>query len=273
MEISVIVPTYKPQAYFFECLESLKAQNLLKECFEVIIVLNGVKEPYFSNIKMYIDGNMSSYNISLLYTDVSGVSNARNLGIENAIGKYVTFIDDDDYISPAYLERMYAKAEMNTVVLCYPYFFNDGEPGIQLKYKMTEIYDKQNDTPCRINSSVRSFFSGPCMKLIPMHFIAGIRFDTRLRNGEDTLFMFAISYNIDRIVFSDRNAIYYRRNRLGSAVNTKRSLKDIYKSNLIQVIEYTRYFLHKPFKYNWLFYCTRIAGALNAIIRSKRNCK
>ena len=267
MEISVIVPTYKPQAYVFECLESLKSQTVSKENFEIIMVLNGPKDPYFSDLKSYIDTNMNDYNVSLVHTDVPGVSNARNMGLDRAKGKYVTFIDDDDYVSPAYLESLYAKAGANTVVICYPYFFKDGEPELQLKYKMTDIYEDNYDKQCRISSSVRSFFSGPCMKLIPSHFISDIRFDTRLRNGEDTLFMFAISYNVGKICFSDRSAIYYRRDRVGSAVNSRRSLKTIYKSNFIQIVEYTRFLLSKPFKYNWFFYFTRVAGALNAIIR------
>ena len=49
-KISVIIPTYNPEDYLWDCLGSLEQQNLSKEYFEVIVVLNGEQEPYFSLI-------------------------------------------------------------------------------------------------------------------------------------------------------------------------------------------------------------------------------
>ena len=46
MKISVIIPTYKPQAYLWKCLDSMVAQTFPKEEFEVILVLNGCSEPW-----------------------------------------------------------------------------------------------------------------------------------------------------------------------------------------------------------------------------------
>ncbi|MCF2604299.1 glycosyltransferase family 2 protein [Parabacteroides distasonis] len=54
MKIFVIIPTYKPQAYLWECLDSMVAQTFPKEEFEVILVLNGCTEPYKSDIERYI---------------------------------------------------------------------------------------------------------------------------------------------------------------------------------------------------------------------------
>ena len=107
MKVSVIIPTYKPQAYIWECLDSIKNQTFPKEDFEVILVLNGCNEPYYSQIKEYIDNNLVDYNVNFIQTDQGGVSNARNIALDAAKGEYVTFIDDDDYISPKYLEELY----------------------------------------------------------------------------------------------------------------------------------------------------------------------
>ena len=54
MEISVIIPTYKPDYYIWECLDSVKEQTLNKNSFEVLIILNGEKEPHYNNILNYI---------------------------------------------------------------------------------------------------------------------------------------------------------------------------------------------------------------------------
>lgn len=58
---------------------------------------------------------MLMISITLYYTEIAGVSNARNIGIEHAIGEYITFIDDDDYVSPVFLEELYNKASPQVI--------------------------------------------------------------------------------------------------------------------------------------------------------------
>lgn len=108
MDISIIVPTYKPDYYIWECLESLKNQSLDREKYEVLIILNGEKESYYSNIKNWIEKNKVE-NFEILYTKISGVSNARNIGLDNSRGEYIVFIDDDDYVDRNYLEELLKK--------------------------------------------------------------------------------------------------------------------------------------------------------------------
>lgn len=81
-------------------MEAIRNQTLTQNEFETLVILNGCKEPYFEQIQKYI--NVHSSNIRLIQTDVHGVSNARNIGIEAAKGEYITFVDDD-IVSPAYL--------------------------------------------------------------------------------------------------------------------------------------------------------------------------
>ena len=106
MKISVIIPSYKPGDYFRVCLASLKSQTLSKDKFEVIIILNGCSEPWLSEVKALIENYARDVAIRLIQTGTPGVSNARNIGIDNAKGEYITFIDDDDYVSPRYLENL-----------------------------------------------------------------------------------------------------------------------------------------------------------------------
>lgn len=161
MKISVIIPTYKPQDYLWECLNSLVAQTFPKEDFEVILVLNGCCEPWKSNIQQYIDDRMQGMNVNYIQTDEGGVSNARNIALDCAKGDYVTFIDDDDFISPTYLEELYEKAAPDTVSLCYPYAFNDGKIEEQLPYTITEAYNYCINYQYKsLSSRVRKFFSG-----------------------------------------------------------------------------------------------------------------
>ena len=138
MEISVIIPTYKPQDYLWECLDSLDAQTFPKEKFEVILVLNGCDEPYKSQIERYIEEHKKALNIKLIHTLQGGVSNARNIALDHAEGKYICFIDDDDYVSPSYLQELYSKASDDTIVISNTYYFKDGSKAEEYS-RMAEV--------------------------------------------------------------------------------------------------------------------------------------
>lgn len=264
MVISVIIPTYKPQKYIEECLESLKNQTFDKQKFEIIIVLNGCNEPYKSQLQDYINANLGGYNVTFIHTDKAGVSNARNMGIDVAQGDYITFIDDDDFVSKKYLEELFDKSSDDTIAICYPYAFYDGDT-TQRPYTMTKEYDMNvcNGKQCYLNA--RKFFSGPCMKLFPKHYIGAHRFDVNFSNGEDSLFMFAISENFQNIQFTTKEAIYYRRIREGSATTTYRFSCKIVLNSMRLIWAYSKLYFRKPLSYNMSFYITRILGAIRKI--------
>lgn len=264
--ISVIIPTYRPQAYIWECLLSLATQTLPKNLYEIIIVLNGCNEPFHSQIQQYIIDYLSAHQVQLIQTDTGGVSNARNIGLNVAKGEYISFIDDDDYVSPGYLEELYTLADANTIVLAYPYAFHDGNPETQLPYRITDAYDYCIKHHCHsIASRARKFFSGPCMKLIPMCFIQDRRFDPCFKNGEDSLFMFLISDKFQTLKFTTTQAIYYRRYRKGSANFSTNRLQRL-KNAIRLFVAYTQIYLSNIKQYNFNFYITRILGSVRAII-------
>ena len=115
--ISIIIPTYKPGSYFKECLASIANQCINKDILEIIIILNGPQEPWRDTINLWINECGLTSISKFLLTNESGVSNARNIGIDNANGEYITFIDDDDYISPQYLEELLKVSSPNCVGL------------------------------------------------------------------------------------------------------------------------------------------------------------
>lgn len=268
MKISVIIPTYKPQSYLWECLDSLYLQIFPPNDFEILLILNGCCEPYKSQIEEFLKGR-NIRNVCLIQIDQPGVSNARNIGLDRAKGDYVAFIDDDDYVSPSYLEELYEKASPDTISLCYPYAFNDGFPDVQLPYSKTDIFEfyHQKKEILKLSSKVRKYFSGPCMKLIPMSFIQGRRFDIRFRNGEDSLFMFLISDHYRYFSFSSPNAIYYRRFRANSAMTSKRSFFDRLVNSFRLIVSFSNIYFKNYTNYNFNFYLTRVLGQLKGLIK------
>lgn len=103
------------------------------------------------------------------------------------------------------------------------------------------------------------------MKLIPMSFIQGRRYDVRFKNGEDSLFMFLISDKLHKISFTSKNAVYYRRYRIGSATMSKKNIWGIVNNQLRMIKEYSLIYFSHPIEYSLNFYLTRIMGAVRGI--------
>lgn len=262
--ISVIVPSYKPQDYLWECLDSLVTQSFDCEKYEIILVLNGCCEPYNTKILEYV--SKVSYNIHFNYIqiDKGGVSNARNIGLKSAKGEYICFIDDDDYVSSCYLEELYSKASRDTISLSYPLCFEDGTTNFE-PYRITKDYDACYSKGVQDFKNAKKFFSGPVYKLIHKDIICGRQFDTRLKNGEDSLFMFAISDKISKIDFTSKDSIYYRRIRNNSAVYSQDFLYKL-KNSITLFVKYNRIYWCSPFKYDFSFFVTRLLGTIHRLM-------
>lgn len=264
MKISVIVPTYRPQTYLWECLNSLCLQTLPKEDFEVILVLNGCCEPYKTQIQQYLNEH-PELNVHFIQIDQGGVSNARNIALEVAKGEYVTFVDDDDFVSPEFLFELYKVATPELVSVCRPFAFIDGG-GEKKDYPIVRVYAELYRKGITTSYKVRKYFSGPCMKLIPMSFIQDRRFDVRFKNGEDSIFMFLISDRIEKIIFSDPKSVYYRRFRKGSAVTVNRTQWQIISNNLKMIGVYCGIYFRAPWNYNIGLFVTRILSAIHSMM-------
>lgn len=263
MNISIIIPTYKPGSYLKDCLESINNQTMDKKCFEVIIVLNGVIKPYIEYI--YSLTKMYDFNSVVIPTETPGVSNARNLGLSRTQGEYVCFIDDDDKISPSYLENLYSKATPNNIVASNVKAFYNNSNKTENDY-IASAYKKliNKNSPLSVFKG-RKFMSSSCCKIISRRIIQDVRFDTNLKIGEDSVFMAKISKKVKSIVLSDSSAIYYRRLRAGSASRVKQPI--LKKCNIVCKLlkKYTK--MLTP-SYNIPFIATRIIAALLKLARN-----
>lgn len=94
-KLSVIVPVYNTSNYLRKCLDSIVNQSM--KDIEIIIVNDGSEDNSESIIKHWIENN-KHVNVKYLKKENGGLSDARNYGIRYATGKYIAFIDSDDYI-------------------------------------------------------------------------------------------------------------------------------------------------------------------------------
>ena len=265
MKISVIIPTYKPQEYIWECLYSLKKQTFEKREFEIILILNGCNEPYKTQISDFIKSEMDGFQVKFVQTDVPGVSNARNIGLDCAQGEYITFLDDDDFVSPSFFESLYAKSSFDTLALSNAIAVKNDRVIDDGSYKLTQIYRSECVKGKRPFYLVTKYFSGPCMKLIHRDIIGTRRFNPTFKVGEDCLFMFLISDQIRYIDFVEKDAIYFRRIRGGSAMTSFTYKEKV--ANFLKIVPvYSKIFFKGFPRYNVIFYVTRLLGAIHSIL-------
>ena len=127
-EVSIIIPVYNNEAYVQKCIDSVKKQSF--EEFEAIIVNDGSTDNSRSIIEALIE---KDERFHLINQENQGVAAARNRGIDQAKGKYLTFIDGDDYIGRDYLKNLYETAETAQAQMVICGFCYTGEDGKIIK--------------------------------------------------------------------------------------------------------------------------------------------
>lgn len=263
IDISIIVPTYKPKDYLYECLESLKNQVSINFTYEVIIVLNGSDSTYRRQIEEYLRTiNLSSFYFFNL--ECAGVSFARNLGIQKAKGNYLFFMDDDDILNNSYFELLFAYAKPNRVICGNMKNFVQDISVTENSY-MSKLFRNDNNFEQGSIMKFKRVFSICTGKLIPKSNISKTLFDTKIQIGEDSLFMSTISGNIQDVVLI-KEAIYFRRIRLGSAMGQKKSFKYQLKNSNYLIRKHLSLYLSQPKTYNFNFFSLRILAILKGFV-------
>jgi glycosyltransferase involved in cell wall biosynthesis len=264
MKISVIIATYKPEEYLQECLDSLQRQTYSKKLFEIIIVLNGVKYPYFTTISALME-QKKDLNIRLLYSETAGLAHGRNTGIDHAQGEYICFIDDDDFVSESYLANLIKLASNNAIVMSNCKTVNKN--GSYGEDYITRAFVKNKNTKSTATFKLRSFFSSACFKIIPKTVIGDNRFNCAFAVGEDTPFMFLISNRIKHVYLSHPETIYYRRLRENSLSRKRVTVREKIRRTIQLTREVLKIYLKAPRQYNFLLMLSRIVASGLSIFR------
>lgn len=208
--LSIILPVYNCEKYFEQCMESLIKQDL--ESYEIIIIDDGSTD----NTPNICDNYKKQYEfIKVIHKCNEGQGIARNVGIEAAKGKYVAFVDSDDYSS----ENTYGKAvsvlESNNAQLCVCNWTLTNKNIKSHSFSEVEnvtIVEKKN---ALIELSTPSdFFSSAVWNKIYIKNVIienNIRFKSeREYISEDYLFNFEYIRAVDKIVVSDIILYHYR---------------------------------------------------------------
>lgn len=253
--VSVIVPIFKVEQYLDECVKSILSQTF--QDFELILVNDGSPD----NCPNLCDAWLTKdKRIHVIHKKNGGVSDARNAGIDSARGKYLTFVDSDDYIMPIMLERLV----QYLIEHCVDVVISDGYLSFQDAQSLTVTYDSYDhdyfcvDAPNALNIVFSETYRWEVWgNLYKSELFRNNRFNTDMVYAEDFDLVLRLFLEANNILFT-KEKFYCYRLRIGSAMH---SLKKIVPSNLylsaqrnIDIVHNTQY----PQKYKYRI----IAGIL-----------
>ncbi len=122
VKISVIIPVYNEELYLEQCLDSVCNQTLRE--IEILCIDDGSTDASLNILEQFAN---KDFRIKVFRQWNQYAGTARNLGIQKAQGKYLCFLDSDDFFAPDLLEKMYQAAEENQseIVICEAQYFDD----------------------------------------------------------------------------------------------------------------------------------------------------
>lgn len=227
-KISVIVPVYKVENYLHRCIDSILAQSYAD--FELLLIDDGSPDNSGQICDEYA---AKDSRVRVFHKGNGGVSSARNLGLDNARGEWITFIDSDDYVDVDYLYELFFSAKEYNAD-----FVTTIEPGIQIDKK--ETYLLFEDFNILFTYYKMDCGPTPWAKLFKADIITNknIRFRLNIHHGEDSIFVYYYLLEIKDIVLISSSKYFYDRSRVNSLSKTVHS----YESALVTKQEFDRIF-------------------------------
>lgn len=262
VKLSVIVPIYNCEKYINKCIDSILNQTL--KDIEIILIDDGA----FDNSGKIADEYAKlDKRISVIHQENSGPSVARNKGIELAKGKYIGFVDSDDYIEPTMYEELYNSANKNKaqVAMCSyyeKYIDNDESIKVKADLESNKLYNKSaiedniiSTFPKNENFGYYSLWNKIYLRewLLDSRIVIDISRD----HGEDWWFNINVFSKIDSFVYVDKplyNYIHvnsnslmskYRENQFDLFLDGRLKMKEITPKKYMNEKEFNKRFVYE----------------------------
>ena len=206
--VSVVVPVYKiKEEYLRACVGSLLEQSL-KE-IEIILVDDGSPDRCGKICDKLAE---TDCRIRVIHQRNKGVSAARNRGMEQARGKYLSFVDADDWIDPDTLAEAYRNGIERQADIgfgCYQKeYANRSVPAVP--YPQNGLIYHAGEGIEEFDPFFMGLLGSSWGKLYAADVIKGCRYDERLKNGEDVEFNFRVYRGLKKAVYLNRPFYHYR---------------------------------------------------------------
>lgn len=252
MKFSIIIPVHNAEKYLKDCIDSIYDQDMTD--FEIICVVNGSNDES-ENICLLAREDHS--NIRVIVTDAVGVSSARNIGLREARGEYIIFVDADDCLLPGALTSF-----EETCADC-PDMVTANYQRNKTKHMSGRVSDPETVTYLKAMLDAPAYFGKLNLTWQPIvtycvfakafrrQFLMdnNICFDTDLAIGEDLIFSMKSALCAKLIRCADEAVYYYRPGE--STVSSRQDLSGVTKrlasaEKLLNIIKELPEELHRP---------------------------
>ena len=205
-KISVIVPAYNAEKTIERCLKSILKQTYHN--LEVIVVNDGSKDST-ELILSRIEKN--DVRVHLITIENGGVSHARNVGIDNASGEYITFVDSDDYIDEEMYTSLMELIQKYDVKIAHCSYCNDDSDGnvISAVGGQGKIVVQNHDEAICCLLDGKLFAGGLWNKMFEASLFCGCRLDETISHNEDILMNFLLFDQVDSSLYYDKPFYHY----------------------------------------------------------------
>lgn len=204
--ISIVIPVYNVESKLRRCLNSI--QNQSYRDFEVLLIDDGSQDSSGLICDEFVKKDS---RFKVYHTENRGVSKARNFGIEKAVGKYLTFIDSDDYVEMEYLSNLLAGIDGELVISNVNYCSADltkkisqekkGNYSIEVREEPDQVAELFEDR--KLNYVYAKLYKNDLI------FKFNIRFHENTSLGEDTMFVFDYLSHTKKISIIDSSNYNY----------------------------------------------------------------
>lgn len=252
MKFSIIIPVHNAEKYLKDCIDSIYDQDMTD--FEIICVVNGSNDES-ENICLLAREDHS--NIRVIVTDAVGVSSARNIGLREARGEYIIFVDADDCLLPGALTSFEETCADCPDMVTANYLRN------KTKHMSGRVSDPETVTYLKAMLDAPAYFGKLNLTWQPIvtycvfakafrrQFLMdnNICFDTDLAIGEDLIFSMKSALCAKLIRCADEAVYYYRPGE--STVSSRQDLSGVTKrlasaEKLLNIIKELPEELHRP---------------------------
>ncbi len=224
-KVSIILPVYNVEKYLDQCFQSLLNQTL--KDIEIIAVDDGSSDNSYNILKKYeaLDSRIKIFSQENKYAGI-----ARNLGLDNAKGEYIGFVDPDDWVKLEMFEKLYKKAiEYDSdIVITQAYSYHEDRwlfkyaKGTYKFRGIPRFCFKRNFSPLELKENIFKLPVANYLKLYKRSLIEenNIRYPN-IKTSEDQEFYVHTTLLAKKIICLNEFLYFYRKKRLGSHSKTR----------------------------------------------------
>lgn len=236
VKVSIIVPVYKSEKYLRECVDSILNQSL--KDIEVMLVDDGSPDhcPQICDEYMRKDPR-----VTVIHKENGGASSARNVGIIRATGRYIGFVDSDDWIEPEMYETLLNCIESTNadMAVCD---IAQTKGGRKTGKPEVEVWSNSQALGKFFRVDGNGGFNSVCRRLVKKDLFKGWNFIEGKMN-EDIQASYYLTFKAEKTVYVKKEMYHYRKNTEGvtnSGFSKKKlDLLDIWDIVQKQVLQYT----------------------------------